>query len=455
MKEDKNLSQSVDWFRQASPYINAHRGKTFVISLSGDSVASEEFSSLIHDLALLSHLGIKLVLVYGIRAQLEKRETGNEVNSQLVSGIRVTDDETLRSVKEIAGSVRVEIESLFSSSLRNTPMSGARLSIVSGNFVTARPYGIHDGIDFCHTGVVRRVHSRAINKQLELGNIVLLSPLGYSTTGETFNLFSEDVATQVAIEIQAQKLVFFLDKPVHFRATLTELRETTPQELEKLIDSDSLSIQSQPEYLNSSIKACRQGIKRIHLLDRHIDGALLKEFFTRDGVGAMVSADDYDDVRTATIKDVGGIIELIAPLEENGTLVRRSREQLELEVRNYSIVERDGTVIACAALYVINNFAELACVVTHPDYRNSGRAEKLMEHLEQRASELGLQALFVFTTRTKHWFIEQGFKPSKLSDIPQARQSSYNYQRNSSILIKPLTANGQMLCENTLSEHKQ
>ena len=437
MQKESEFDHLIDWFRQASPYINAHRGKTFVVALSGDAVDTEGFASLVHDMALLSHLGVRLVLVYGIRAQIEALEREKQHQSSIVNNLRVTDSEAMQSVIQAAGTVRVLIESAFSSSLPNTPMSGSRLGIVSGNFVTARPYGIHEGVDYQHTGIVRRVHANAIHRQLDAGNIVLLSPLGYSPTGETFNLHADDVATEAAIALGADKLLFLLDSPVCTGSDNRLLRQSTPDKTESMLENGEISVSSHG-IIRNAIRAVRTGIKRAHMLNRESDGALLKELFTRDGVGTMISADNYEGMRPAGINDVGGIISLISPFEADGTLVRRSREQLEMEIDRFTVIERDGTIVACAALYKMGRFAEIACVVTHRDYRNSGRAELLLEHLEKQARESGLDTLFVFTTRTRHWFIEQGFTPASLNDLPAERQDSYNYKRNSSVLIKSL-----------------
>ncbi len=393
------------------------------------------FSGLVHDMALLSHLGIRLVLVYGIRAQIEELEREKKHQSNIVNDLRVTDDEAMQSVIQAAGEVRVEIESSFSSSLPNTPMSGSRLGIVSGNFVTARPYGIHDGIDFLHTGVVRRVHSNAIHKQLDAGNIVVLSPLGYSSTGETFNLHAEDVATEAAIALGAEKLIFMLSNSLINEESGAVVRQSTPVKIEALLNQEQFEQGSQ-RIIKNAVRAVRSGIKRTHLLNRHMDGALLKELFTRDGIGTLISEDNYEGMRPACINDVGGIISLISPFEADGTLVRRSREQLEMEIENFTVIERDGTIVACAALYVMGEFGEIACVVTHSEYRSSKRAENLLEHLENQAKSLGLKTLFVFTTRTRHWFIEQGFSPANIDNLPAERKNSYNYKRNSSVLIK-------------------
>ncbi len=437
MPKETGPDQSVSWFRQASPYINAHRGKVFVIGFGGEVIAAADFSSLIHDIALLSHLGIRLVLVYGIRAQIAEREQREKAYSRIVNDLRVTDDRALQTAIEVSGSVRARIESAFSASLPNTPMSGSRLGVVSGNFVTGRPYGIHDGVDYCHTGVVRRVHAKAIHGQLEKGNIVLLSPLGYSITGEVFNLHAEDVATEAATALKADKLIFLMDQPVRQQADNSLLRQITPAEMQALIAQNALDT-GQRNLMKNAIRACHDGIKRVHLLDRHVDGALLKELFTRDGIGTMVSADKYDDMRAADIRDVGGIIELIEPLESDGTLVRRSREQLEMEIANFTVIERDGTIVACAALYRLEDYGEVACVATHPEYRKSGHAENLLDHLEKSAVDAGLKRLYILTTRSRHWFIERGFVSASLDDLPSSRQASYNFKRNSSVLIKDL-----------------
>ncbi|MBX2886712.1 MAG: amino-acid N-acetyltransferase [Granulosicoccus sp.] len=433
------MDSHVEWFRQASPYINAHRGKTFVICFSGAALASNQFPTLIHDITLLHHLGIRLVLVHGLRLQLDQHLAARNIESTRVNGLRITTDEVLDAVIAEVGKARITIESRLSMGLPNTPMSGAHLSVSSGNFITAQPHGVHDGTDYHHTGIIRQVHTNAIRRQIEHGQLVLLSPLGYSLTGELFNVAAEDVAMRTAVALKAEKLIYIDEELVALDGV--PIRESTPLAMENIITS-------LPEdhpgagAAKKAISACKAGVQRAHLLPMQDACALLKELFTLDGTGTMISADSYDSIRQADIKDVNGIIELIRPLEENGTLVERSREQIELEIPHFYVAERDGRVIACAALIpAIDNAssaAEIACVVTHPDYRNTGRAEKLLHRLEANAKAAGLHTVFVFTTRTDHWFIEQGYSKTVPDSLPEARQRSLDRQRNSRILVKTL-----------------
>lgn len=429
----------VTGFRHSAPYIHAHRGRTFVIGFSGEAIADAHFAGLIHDFALLHSLGIRLVLVHGARPQIEQRlkERGAEI--RYANGLRITDDAALACVKEAVGTIRVELEALLSMGLANTPMSGARIRVASGNFVTAQPVGVREGVDYCHTGQVRRIDGAAIRQMLEDQRIVLLSPLGYSPTGEIFNLSAEEVAMHAAIELRADKLIL-----LHDGAGLAQgrkpVRQLSPTDAERLLAGKRNLSEDLARHLASATQAAKRGVRRAHLVARSIDGALLQELFTRDGVGTLVTTDVYEGLRSASIDDVGGILELIAPLESEGMLVRRSRERLEMEIDHFLVVERDGMVIACAALYPYPDEAvgELACLAVHPDYRGEGRGDNLLAAIEHRAHERGIKRLFVLTTHTAHWFRERGFEPADVDDLPVKRRSLYNYQRKSKVFIKTL-----------------
>lgn len=435
-KQPRKIDQHVQWFRNAAPYIHAHRGRTFVLHFGGETLEGEGFASLIHDIALLHSLGIHLVLVHGARPQIETRLALEKIEPRYADGLRVTDEKALEAVKNAVGSVRVEIEARLSTSLVNTPMSGIKLRVASGNFVTARPIGVRNGVDFCHTGTVRRIDAEAIDQQLELDNLVLLSPLGYSPTGEAFNLSGEEVATQTAIALQADKLIFLgcgrEKRPLPAQLNLNEAEE--------LLERRRSMSDEARMHLTNAISAGLKGVRRVHLIEEAIDGALLLELFTRDGAGTLVTADIYEGIRDARIEDVAGILEVIAPLENAGVLVRRSREQLELEVQRFVVIERDGMIIGCAALYPFENdgVGEIACLAIHPDYQGGGRGDTLLNYLEARARKLGLAKIFVLTTQTLHWFRERGFAPGQIGDLPVKKRELYNYQRNSKIFLKPL-----------------
>lgn len=442
MSKEKN-TQNIEFvrsFRNSSGYINAFRGRTFVIAFGGEMLTDEQFAPLVHDIALLNSLGIKLVLVHGARPQIESRLKERKCNSEYANDIRITDDNALVCVKEACSSVRADIEALLSIGLTNSPTASTRISVISGNFVTAQPYGVRDGIDYMHTGEVRKIDHVAIKKVLENDSIVLLSPMGYSSTGETFNLSTEDVATAAAIELNADKLIYLVDAKGITNKKQSLIRELTLGDAKELL-ANNLKLEAPIQRcLRSAIKACQNEIKRIHILNRHIEGALLLELFTRDGCGTLITSESFEDIRAATIDDLAGLIELITPLEEEDILVRRSREKLEMEIDHFTVVERDGMIIACTALYpyLQDKVAELACLAVHPDYQGNNRGDQLLKYIERQTKQLGIKQLFVLTTRTAHWFLERGFTSSDIKKLPVKRKSLYNYQRQSKMFAKDI-----------------
>jgi len=451
----------VRWFRHATPYVHAHRGRTFVIAFGGEAVADKDFRNLVHDLALLHGLGIRLILVHGARPQIQASLARRGAGFRYVNGLRVTDAEALVSVKEAAGSLRVEIEALFSQGLANSPMAGVRIPVASGNFVTAKPLGVIDGVDYQHTGVVRRIDHEALRRRLDDGAIALIPPLGYSPTGEVFNLSATDLAGATAIALQADKLIFLLEGPGLVDVSGQPISNVLSQEVAGLLEPGASPAGPPPDLfgadpprlpnadpgrlpgdlaqaLRAGADACQQGVQRVHLVNRGLDGALLRELFTRDGVGTLITATPFEALRPARIEDVAGILELLRPLEEAGVLVRRSRERLETEIDRFYLMERDGMAIACAALYAYpeEGMAELACFAVHPDYRSRGRGALLLDRMAAMARQHGLSRLFVLTTQTAHWFRERGFEPARHTDLPMAKQALYNFQRNSKVFIK-------------------
>ncbi|MCY1522752.1 Amino-acid acetyltransferase [compost metagenome] len=428
----------VNWLRHASPYINSHRDCTFVVMLPGEGVAHPNFGNIVHDLVLLHSLGVRLVLVHGSRPQIEARLAARGLTPHFHRDLRITDGPTLECVIDAVGQLRIAIEARLSMDMAASPMQGSRLRVSAGNFVTARPIGVVDGIDYHHTGEVRRVDRKGIGRLLDERTIVLLSPLGYSPTGEIFNLACEDVATRVAIDLGADKLILFGSERGLIDESGKLVRELRPQQVPPHLAR--LGNNYQAELLDAAAQACRAGVKRSHMVSYAEDGSLLTELFTRDGGGTLVDQEQFESLREATIDDVGGLIDLITPLEDQGILVRRSREVLEREIGQFTIVERDGLIIACAALYPIadSEAGELACLAVNPEYRHGGRGDELLERIEERARAMGLKTLFVLTTRTAHWFRERGFQPSGVEHLPAARASLYNFQRNSQIFEKAL-----------------
>ena len=434
-----NHDHLVDWFRQSAPYINAHRGKTFVLLLSGEAIAHANFANTIHDIALLNSLGVRLILAIGARPQIDAQLLAEKLKAEFHHGLRITSEAVLQVVKRATGAVRAEVEALLSTGVINSPMHGASIRVVSGNFVTAKPIGIRDGVDFCFTGEVRKVAAAAIDAELKQGNIVVLPSLGYSPSGEIFNLSVDDVATQAAIALRADKLIAFSDSTGALDEHGKLLKELRPGDCASLLNSDKLTA-SLRQALRACYMAIDNGVPRAHLISFAQNGSLLTELFTRDGCGTLVTQGSFEQIRSATIDDVGGILQLIQPLEAQGILVRRSRELLEAEIDNFTVIERDGMIIACLAVYAYpkDHTAEVACVATHPDYRGAHSASLLLQHAEKKAKAKNIDALFVLTTQTSHWFMEKGFVAAELSALPAEKQKLYNYQRNSKIFVKKI-----------------
>lgn len=441
VKERK--TELVEGFRHSVPYINTHRGKTFVIMLGGEAIEHENFSSIVNDIGLLHSLGIRLVVVYGARPQIDANLAAHHHEPLYHKNIRVTDAKTLELVKQAAGTLQLDITARLSMSLNNTPLQGAHINVVSGNFIIAQPLGVDDGVDYCHSGRIRRIDEDAIHRQLDSGAIVLMGPVAVSVTGESFNLTSEEIATQLAIKLKAEKMIGFCSSQGVTNDDGDIVSELFPNEAQARVEAQEEKgdyNSGTVRFLRGAVKACRGGVRRCHLISYQEDGALLQELFSRDGIGTQIVMESAEQIRRATINDIGGILELIRPLEQQGILVRRSREQLEMEIDKFTIIQRDNTTIACAALYPFpeEKIGEMACVAVHPDYRSSSRGEVLLERIAAQAKQSGLSKLFVLTTRSIHWFQERGFTPVDIDLLPESKKQLYNYQRKSKVLMADL-----------------
>jgi amino-acid N-acetyltransferase len=436
----------VPWFRAVAPYIHAYHGKTFVVAMAGELVAAGKLNAFVQDLAILHAMGIKLVLVHGFRPQVNEQLRAKGHTSKFSHGVRITDAVALDCAQEAAGQLRFEIEAAFSQGLPNTPMANATVRVVSGNFLTARPVGIVDGVDFQNSGVVRRVDAGAIHRAIESEAVVLLSPFGFSPTGEAFNLTMEEVATSTAVALQADKLLF-LTEVEGLHEDLMD--NTSPIDTElALADAErllaSLPRPTQPTdpafYLQHCVKACRGGVERSHILPFAADGALLSEVFTHDGIGTMVVDEKLESLREANVDDIGGILQLIEPFENDGTLVKRNRNEIERDIGHYTVIEHDGIIFGCAALYPYPeaHTGEMAALTISPQVQSQGDGERILKRVEQRARAMGLQSIFVLTTRTMHWFIKRGFQSVDPDWLPEARKRKYNWDRRSQVLVKNL-----------------
>ncbi|MBK7658438.1 MAG: amino-acid N-acetyltransferase [Betaproteobacteria bacterium] len=431
----------VKWFRSATPYIHQWGGATFVIAFGGEVLADGEFQQLTHDINVLMSLEVRVVLVHGTRPQIEEQMRQHGVTPRYVANRRVTDDKALACVKEANGIVRVEMEALLSMELANSPMWGADIRVSSGNFVTAKPVGVVGGVDFGHTGEVRKIDAEGIRRRLDDHEVVLLSPLGFSPTGDVFNCTVEDVATSTAIALGADKLIFLTETAGALDAKGRLISEMTVKQADEILVSGNGTLPEDVKiYLPCAVKACRGGVKRAHLVSRHVDGALLIELFTHHGIGTMLVPESPEVIRGADAGDVAGIVQIIEPLEQQGILVKRDRGQLEREIERFYVIESEGNILGCAALYPFpeESSVELACLAVNPYYRDGGRGERLLAFAEASARKQGFKTLFVLSTRTTHWFIERGFAEADLARLPERKQALYNYDRRSKIFTKGL-----------------
>ena len=430
----------IRWFRQTAPYLHAFRGRTFVVAFGGEMVAERaRFAHFIQDVNLLAALGIRLVLVHGARPQIEAELKAKRIRSRYAKGVRVTDAQALVAVKHAAGVLRVEIEALLSQGLPNSPMAGASIRVASGNYIAARPIGVVEGVDYQYTGLVRKVDAQAIARRLEAGEVVLVPHVGYSPTGEVFNLSWEDVAETVAVALKADKLLMYTDKlPTGRKSDV--LSELTAREAEALLKKPDLTSPQTARVLEYAVRALAGGVGRAHLITRRVESSLLLELFTHTGVGTMINAEPVEKLRAARIEDVRGMLALIEPLEADGTLVKRNRDLLEAEIGNFLVVEHDGVIVGCAALYPFpeDKSAEFACLAVAPEYRDASYGERLLKACEERAKALKLRRLFALTTHAAHWFLEQGFRAGEPSALPSQRQAMYNWRRNSKVFLKRL-----------------
>ncbi len=428
--------------RGAAPYVHAHHGRTVVLVIPGEVCARPGLDSLLGDIALLHSLGVRLVLVHGARPQIERELAIRGITPVHHGEYRVTDPPTMEAVKAAVGVLRMDLEARLSASRSITVREEAQPRVVGGSWVVAKPVGVRDGIDHQLTGTVRRIDIPQIREAVAQGQIVLLSPIGYSPTGETFNLRNADIAESVAIGLGADKLIFVLEsEPGRWRSELGsgDAGQLSLSAAEPLVSARGPELGPEDRNcIRAGIAAVRGGVRRVHLIGSQGPSPLLRELYTRDGSGLMIAdEDDYESIRDATVEDARAIAELIAPLEAAGVLRPRSREQLELDIDSFSVLVRDGMVIACNAFidYPQERAGEFACVVVHPAYRRRDLAAALLRRARARARARGYRRLFALTTATPHWFLEHGFVPGARADLPAARARDYDPARASLVLL--------------------
>ena len=414
-------ADTIDWFRNTAPYINTHRGTTVVVGLRAGAIAQDNFINVVHDLALMQSLGMRLVIVHE-HADLEHAPISQDAITHILSEI---------------SSERSQIERMFSMGLPNSPLHNAKLRVISGNFVTARPVGVLDGVDHGALGVVRHIDVAGITHALDGAAICLLSTTGHSPAGDIFAVNALELMRVVARSLAAEKLIVMSEHEGVTRDDGSMMRQLT------VADARSYSSQVAGDIganIRLACDTCDDGVQRVHLVSYRCDGGLIKELYTHDGAGTLISSDEYEQMVTAQSHDLAGILELIRPLQQEGILVERSNEQVAADLEHFTVITKDSRVIACAALYpnAADAIGEIACVATHPDYRDSGHGERLIEKLAEYARNLHLKQVYVRTTQTGHWFRELGFQPIEQTALPPTEQAKSSRHRNSNTLIRAI-----------------
>lgn len=484
----------VRFFRQASPYIEGHRGRTFVIAIPGEVVDRQDLlDRLLEDVALLHGLGVHLVVVVGARMQINQAVRAKGSEPQYVKGYRVTDDVAMKAAVSAAGSARMLVEARLSKAPtitmmrrheRSTGSGGSSrqqapsVTTVSGNYVAAKRKGVVGGIDYQHTGSVRYVQAEAVKHQLNHGNIVLLSNLGYSTTGEPLNCDCYSVSVRAAIDLNADKLIVvalpdgdpMLETlpawlPIHEAEALLLSQKNESSSEDSLdgnmsdegeafrqaaddLDFDTWYELGLPMPLLTACMVCKAGVKRAHVINANIDGALLLELYSTDGVGSMISSDFYEGIRAATTSDVPKIHNLLQPMVDKGMLVQRSQQKIADDINNFIVLERENELLACAYAQPLGKnehgqaIAELGAFCVHPGYRGGGKGDTLLQFLEERSRSSGTDVLILLTTRTADWFQQRGFTAAgaahQSSILPKARRELIDPSRNSQLYFKTI-----------------
>ncbi|HRL34280.1 amino-acid N-acetyltransferase [Uruburuella suis] len=429
-----NLSEFfVRDFREAAPYINYLRGKTLVIGIAGSLLEGATLRTLAADLNLLASLGVRLVVVHGSRSQISALAEARGHTPQYHNGRRITDETTLTHAKQACGMLRCDIEAALSIGMTTATQRSRALAIAAGNFVSARPLGVIDGIDMGYTGRVRKIDTESIRQRLDSGALVLISPLGHSLSGKTFNLSMGDIAEAAAIALAAEKLIYVVEQEGILNEHGTLISNLSAQEARELLDNQRAQ-PNQRRLLQSAVNAVEKQVQRTQILSGRQDGSLIRELFTRHGAGTSVARAAFMTIRQAQSSDISAITTLIRPLEDEGVLLRRSREYLENHIGEFSILEHDRQIYGCVALKTFepSEAGELACLVVSPEAQDGGYGELLLEHLLANARARGIRRLFALSTHTGEWFIERGFQAAAVADLPEERQQEYHQSRRQS-----------------------
>ncbi|HUA65511.1 MAG TPA: amino-acid N-acetyltransferase [Alphaproteobacteria bacterium] len=414
-------------------YIPQFREKTFILAIDGAIVTDENFATLLLDVAVLRSLNIRVALVHGASAQIRELAEAQKIMPSSLDGTGVTDDATLKLALTAANRLTHEIlEGLSTSDLRGA----------STNVVIAHPEGIIQGVDHQFTGKVERVDTELLQSLLAQGVVPVIPPLGFDGDGRTYRLNSDGVAVAVAEALKAVKLIFITAQDgitVQGRV----IRQIPVADLESILALQKNEIA--PEQISKAVNAvaaCKAGIPRVHVINGKVDEGLLAEVFSNEGIGTLIYANDYQQIRRAIKKDIRAIQSLTRKAVESDELVKRTRAMIEKNLGDYFIFEIDKNQVACVALHVYpeQKKGELACLYVSSLHENRGIGRKLIAFVETKAREMGLNELITLSTQAFTYFQSKGgFAEGTPDDLPPSRREKYDQSgRNSKVLVKKL-----------------
>ncbi|MCI0745087.1 MAG: amino-acid N-acetyltransferase [Verrucomicrobia subdivision 3 bacterium] len=414
-------------------YIPRFREKIFVLSFDGAVVTDENFANILLDVAVLRSLNIRVVIVHGAAAQIQALAQEKKLKPSDLYGAGVTDAETLRLALTAANRLTHEIlEGLSANDLR----------AVCTNGVIAHPLGILHGVDHLFTGKVERVDVEVFQTLLNQGMIPVVPPLGFDGDGKTYRVNSDHVAVAVADALKATKLIFITTSDGLYRQGIL-IRQMLASDLEQILAQKKHDIP--PESLSKAIHAaaaCRAGVPRVHIINGRVDEGLLAEVFSNEGIGTLIYANEYQQIRRAMKKDVRAIMQLTKGSMASDELVKRTRANIEKNLGDYYIFEIDKNPVACVALHVYPEAGkgELAFLFVSRSHENQGIGRTLIQFVESKARELGLQELIALSTQAFTYFQSKaGFVEGGLNDLPPNRREKYEQSgRKSKVLVKKL-----------------
>jgi len=439
------LKEQAEIIRQAFVYINRFKNDTFVIEIDSALIANDLFPVLVRDLVLLRRMGIRIILVPGARTRIDEILSTYNIECPWVSGVRVSYPEAIPFIKMAAFDV---------SNMIMTMLAENEAGAIIGNWVKARAIGVRNGVDFQNSGLVESLQTDILNKVLDEGLIPIFPNIGWSALGKPYNLSSNDIAFAISVQMKAAKLFFVTDiggiKVGNFTlpdgaytsedGTISQMTMVQAGQFLDLNRQDN-GQNAERDLVSYAYRACKQGVRRVHIVDGKAEGMILQEIFSSQGLGTMIYANSHENIRPMTVADIPGVLSLMQPMIEEGALVARTAEDLTEKLGDYAVYDVDGTLHACGALHTFpDKQGEIAAIVVNEAYESRGIGKKMIDYLIEQATKMKLKSVFVLTTLTADWFKQLGFVEAGVDDLPEQKREKYNKGRNSLILKYPISA---------------